>query len=126
MPPDGERLWQRTIPTMLVQQPPHWPAFGAVETKLRYDAPISVRADDGTYSSMSYDEAWDSRLQRRRRGPAQRLAIRVLAGLELRTVLGRAMQHGAQLRMGRDQSARRTGSPIVSSRSWTRNFATAA
>jgi hypothetical protein len=59
----GEQLWRQTIPTMLVQQPPRWPAFGAVETKLRYDAPISVRADDGTYSSMSYEQAWDSRLQ---------------------------------------------------------------
>jgi hypothetical protein len=48
---------------MLVQQPPRWPAFGAAETKLRYDAPISVRADDGTYSSTSYEQAWDPRLQ---------------------------------------------------------------
>ena len=27
---------------MLVHRPPKWPEFGAVETKLRYDAPISV------------------------------------------------------------------------------------
>ena len=58
----GDRLWQKTIPTMLVHRPPRWPEFGAVETKLRYDAPISVRADDGSYSSMSYAEAWDPAL----------------------------------------------------------------
>ena len=48
---------------MLVQQPPRWPAFGAVATKLRYDAPISVCADDGTYSSTSFEQAWDPSLQ---------------------------------------------------------------
>ncbi len=60
---DGEQLWLHAIPTMLVQHPPRWPAFGAAETKLRYDAPISVRADDGTYTSLSYQQAWDPRLQ---------------------------------------------------------------
>ncbi len=55
---DGRPMWQKEIRTMLVQQPPQWPDFGAVATKLRYDAPISLRADDGTYSSMSYQDAW--------------------------------------------------------------------
>ena len=33
-------LWQKQIRTMIVPKPPAWPAFGAVQTKLRYDAPI--------------------------------------------------------------------------------------
>ena len=61
-PPSGTELWHKTISTMLVHRRPQWPEFGAVETKLRYDAPISVRAADGTFSSMSYADAWDSRL----------------------------------------------------------------
>ena len=62
---DGEKteLWRKTIPVMIVWSAPHWPEFGAVETRLRYDAPISVRAADGTLSTMDYDTAWDSRLQ---------------------------------------------------------------
>jgi len=58
----GPRLWHKTIAAMIVRRPPRWPEFGATETKLRYDAPISVRADDGTFSSLSYAEAWDPRL----------------------------------------------------------------
>lgn len=61
-PAGGTDLWHKTISTMLVHRRPQWPEFGAVETKLRYDAPISVRADDGTFSSMSYADAWDSKL----------------------------------------------------------------
>ncbi|NUQ61443.1 MAG: hypothetical protein HUU20_03080 [Pirellulales bacterium] len=59
----GKELWHKTIPTMLVRNPPAWPEFGAVETKLRYDAPISVRGSDGTYSALSYADAWESNLQ---------------------------------------------------------------
>jgi hypothetical protein len=62
-PGNGARLWHKAISTMLVHRRPQWPEFGAAETKLRYDAPISVRADDGTFSSLSYAEAWDSKLQ---------------------------------------------------------------
>lgn len=61
-PPSGTERWHKTISTMLVHRRPQWPEFGAVETKLRYDAPISVRADDGTFSSMNYADAWDSKL----------------------------------------------------------------
>jgi len=61
--PDGARVWQQTIATMLVHEPPQWPTFGAVATKLRYDAPISVRSDDGSYSTIDYDGAWDPQLQ---------------------------------------------------------------
>jgi len=57
----GTELWQKTISTTLVHRRPQWPEFGAVETKLRYDARISVRADDGTFSSMSCADAWDGR-----------------------------------------------------------------
>jgi hypothetical protein len=55
---DGATSWQKQIPVMLVHEPPRWPRFGAVSTKLRYDAPISVRGDDGTFSTMDYDRAW--------------------------------------------------------------------
>ncbi len=56
----SQELWKKEIRTMLVAQPPHWPAFGAVETKLRYDAPISVKdVQTGALSSISYDTAWD-------------------------------------------------------------------
>jgi hypothetical protein len=49
---------------MRVLQPPHWPEFGATATKLRYDAPISVRdPQTGAFSFISYDGAWDPRLQ---------------------------------------------------------------
>lgn len=59
----GEKLWEKVIPTMVVREPPSWPVFGAVATKLRYDAPISVRADDNTYSELDYEQAWDEHLQ---------------------------------------------------------------
>lgn len=59
----GKQLWQKSISTMIVNHIPNWPTFGAVETKLRYDAPISVRADDGSYSSLDYYHAWRTELQ---------------------------------------------------------------
>ncbi len=59
---EGSGRWHKTIQTMLVQQPPQWPRFGAVETKLRYDAPISVRAEDGTLSTMDYAHGWEPSL----------------------------------------------------------------
>jgi hypothetical protein len=55
-------LWHKKIPAMLVSQAPPWPEFGAVETKLRYDAPISIRGDDGKFSSMSFDKGFDPKL----------------------------------------------------------------
>ena len=61
--PNGEVLWQKAIPVMLVRHPPRWPGFGATAAQLRYDAPISVRNDDGTFSTMDYGKAWDARLQ---------------------------------------------------------------
>lgn len=60
---DGNELWQKTITSMRVARPPRLPRFGAVETKLRYDAPISVRDPvNGSFSSLPYAEGWDSRL----------------------------------------------------------------
>jgi hypothetical protein len=62
---DGNReLWKKEIRTMVVAQPPRWPRFGAVETKLRYDPPIPVRdPKTGVRSSISYDNAWDGKLK---------------------------------------------------------------
>jgi len=59
---DGQEIWQKRIPTMLVGRPPQWPSFGATETRLRYDAPISVRAQDGSLSSMDYADGWKPEL----------------------------------------------------------------
>ena len=41
--PSGNELWQKRIQAMIVHNMPHWPEFGATATKLRYDAPISLR-----------------------------------------------------------------------------------
>jgi hypothetical protein len=60
----GNELWHKQIKTMLVSDPPHWPRFGATYTKLRYDAPISVRDPiTGLMSSMNYEDAWRSDLK---------------------------------------------------------------
>jgi hypothetical protein len=59
----GKELWHKKIPTMLVQRPPRWPEFGARATKLRYDAPISMRGEDGKLSSMDFNQGWDPKLQ---------------------------------------------------------------
>jgi hypothetical protein len=58
-PAGGAELWHKNIETMVVHHRPAWPAFGAVETKLRYDAPISVRKADGQFIAMDYATAWD-------------------------------------------------------------------
>ena len=56
----GDELWQKKITTMRVPQPLELPRFGAVETKLRYDAPISVRDPaTGKFSSLPYADGWD-------------------------------------------------------------------
>ena len=60
--PNGKVLWEKTIPTMLVQSPPVLPRFGAVATKLRYDGPISVRHETGQFSTMEYSKGWDDSL----------------------------------------------------------------
>lgn len=56
---DGASIGEKSIPTMLVRDVPERPAFGAYETKLRYDAPISVRDPaTGTFSSLDYAQGW--------------------------------------------------------------------
>lgn len=49
---------------MFVTRLPKWPIFGAVETKLRYDPPISIQdANTGTpLPSIAYETAWDQKL----------------------------------------------------------------
>ncbi|MGC8641032.1 MAG: hypothetical protein ACP5XB_14295 [Isosphaeraceae bacterium] len=60
----GNELARKSIPVMLVRNPPKWPRFGAAYTKLRYDAPISVRdPKTGALSSLKYEDGWDPSLQ---------------------------------------------------------------
>jgi hypothetical protein len=56
---EGKELWRKTIRVMRVPAPPRWPSFGAVATKLRYDAPIPASYKPG---KISYDEGWDPKL----------------------------------------------------------------
>ena len=59
----GKQIWEKKIQTMVVRKPPRWPAFGATKTKLRYDAPISLRhIDTGELGTMEYDGAWPAEL----------------------------------------------------------------
>jgi hypothetical protein len=56
---NGRTLWRKTIPVMLVPNPPRRPRFGATYERLRYDAPISLRNPaTGAYSSMPYENGW--------------------------------------------------------------------
>ena len=59
---DGQQLWQKRIQTMIVPKPPVCPEFGAVQTKLRYDAPI-VSFAKGIRSWLKYDDLWQSQFQ---------------------------------------------------------------
>ena len=58
----GKELWHKAIRVMIVPKPPRWPTFGAVSTKLRYDAPI-LSVAKGKYSSIPYEKGWDPKLQ---------------------------------------------------------------
>jgi hypothetical protein len=61
---EHQEIWHKQIQTMIVTKPPKWPEFGATLTKLRYDAPISVRDPrTGALSSMNYDTAWPAHLE---------------------------------------------------------------
>lgn len=61
---EGKEVWHKKVPVMLVPRPPKVPEFGAIETKLRYDAPISVRNPrTGALSSMDYATAWKPELK---------------------------------------------------------------
>jgi hypothetical protein len=60
----GAEVWHQKTQVMLVRDPPRWPRFGATYTKLRYDAPISIRDPaSGAYSSLSYEKGWDPALR---------------------------------------------------------------
>jgi hypothetical protein len=54
----GRELWHKTIPTMLVQDTPKLPAFGAIETKLRYDYPLLSYSGPDEVTEIPYDQAW--------------------------------------------------------------------
>ena len=54
----GRELWHKTITTMLMRQPLKLPAFGAVETKLRYDYPLLSYSGPDEVTEMPYDKAW--------------------------------------------------------------------
>jgi hypothetical protein len=51
----GQDLWRKDIRAMLVPEVPKWPRFGAVETRLRYEAPIPVAGGN----KINYEEGWD-------------------------------------------------------------------
>ena len=56
---NGRMLWRKSIPVMLVREPPRQSRFGATYERLRYDAPISVRDPrTGKFSDMPYEGAW--------------------------------------------------------------------
>jgi hypothetical protein len=62
---EGTReLWRKEIQTMVVAQPPAWPRFGAVETKLRYDEPIPMHDPHtgAALPSIDYRTAWKADL----------------------------------------------------------------
>jgi hypothetical protein len=54
----GRELWHKTIPTMLVQDTPKLPAFGAIETKLRYDYPLLSYSGPDEVTEIPYDQGW--------------------------------------------------------------------
>jgi hypothetical protein len=54
----GMEIWRKDIRVMLVPNLPKWPAFGAVRTRLRYDAPIPVAGG----KPIPFDKGWDPRL----------------------------------------------------------------
>lgn len=59
---DGQPLWTKTVDVSFVREWPSLPKFGATRLKLRYDAPISVRQADGSFTSLDYDKAWSPEL----------------------------------------------------------------
>ena len=60
---DGQELWRKKIPVMLVLEPLRHPRFGVTFEKLRFDAPISVRDPaTGKYSSLRYQDGWKPEL----------------------------------------------------------------
>jgi hypothetical protein len=61
---DGRELWRKDIHAMIGTPPAGWPSFGAVETKLEYPLPISIRDPaTGAFSTMDYHKGWDEHLK---------------------------------------------------------------
>lgn len=54
----GRELWRKTIRTMLMRGSPKLPAFGAIETKLRYDYPLLSYSGPDKVTEIPYDQAW--------------------------------------------------------------------
>jgi hypothetical protein len=54
----GRELWRKTIRTMLLRASPKLPAFGAIETKLRYDYPILSYSGPDEVTEIPYEKAW--------------------------------------------------------------------
>ncbi len=55
---NGRELWHKTVTTMLIRQALKLPAFGAIETKLRYDYPVLSYSGPDEVSEIPYDKAW--------------------------------------------------------------------
>jgi hypothetical protein len=55
---NGRELWHKTITTMLMREVPKLPAFGAVETKLRYDYPLLSYSGPDEVTKIPYERAW--------------------------------------------------------------------
>lgn len=56
---NGRELWHKKITAMLVRQPPKLPAFGAIETKLRYDYPLLSYSGPNDVTEIPYNKAWE-------------------------------------------------------------------
>ncbi len=54
----SRELWRKTLRTMVMRESPKLPAFGAIETKLRYDYPLLSYSDPDEVTEMPYDKAW--------------------------------------------------------------------
>ena len=54
----GHPIWHKKITTMVARQPLVMPAFGAVETRLRYDYPLLSYAGPDHVTEIPYDTAW--------------------------------------------------------------------
>ena len=107
---------------MLIPNPPKWPTFGAVRTKLRYDAPIPVAG--GKPNQLR--ERMGPEAARCRGLLPNGASIRLLAGIVVLPVLGGPVEHGLLLRMGGDFWQAHGWRPeIASNRSRTRSCATA-
>lgn len=62
--PGGNSLWRKSFRVIPISQPPDWPRFGASETLLRYDLPISILdPKTGALSTMPYEEGWPGALK---------------------------------------------------------------